>query len=80
MEFRIGEIVVSEAGRDKGRSLVITGFENSSVLVCDGKERPLERAKKKNPRHLRKTSILIDESSMATNRKLQKALKELNIQ
>lgn len=80
MEFKTGQIVVSKAGRDKGKLLVVTGFEEGSVLVCDGKERPLERAKKKNPRHLNKTSMEIDESSMATNRKLQKALKELNIQ
>ena len=55
MEFKTGQIVISKAGRDKHRPLVVTGFDGNSVLVCDGKERPLERPKKKNPRHLQAT-------------------------
>lgn len=75
MDFQTGEIVVSAAGRDKGCLLAVTGYENGYVLVCDGKARPLERAKRKNPRHLEKTSMFIDADSMATNRKLKKALR-----
>lgn len=80
MEFRIGQVVLSKAGRDKDKPFVITGFDEKFVLICDGKERPLERPKKKNPRHLQFTSKTIDESSMVTNRKLLKALKELDNQ
>lgn len=80
MEFQKGQIVFSLAGRDKGKLLVVTEIENGFVLVCDGKERPLERAKKKNPRHLKKTSTLIDEDSMATNPKLRKTLKNFSNQ
>lgn len=76
MEFKKGQIVISTAGRDKDKPLVITGFDGNSVLVCDGKERPLERPKKKNPRHLQATSGVLDASSMATNRKLKRTLIE----
>lgn len=78
MEFRKGQIVISTAGRDKGRPLLITGFDGNSVLVCDGKERPLERAKRKNPRHLKATAMTLDVDTMDTNRKLKKALAALN--
>ena len=80
MELKRGQVIISQAGRDKGSLLVITGFEKDKVLVCDGKERPIERAKAKNPRHLGVTSMFIDESSMATNPKLRKTLRALNNQ
>ena len=80
MEFKTGQVVLSKAGRDKDKPFVITGFDENYVLICDGKERKLEKAKKKNPKHLQFTSKFLDESSMETNRKLFKALKELDIQ
>ena len=76
MGFKTGQLVISKAGRDKGKPLVITGFDGNSVLVCDGKERPLERPKKKNPRHLQATSIELTADAMATNRKLKRTLSE----
>ena len=48
----IGTVVESLAGRDKGYLLCVIGWEDGCVLVADGKERPLERPKKKNPNHL----------------------------
>lgn len=80
MEFKIGQIVISQAGRDKGCLLAVAGFKQGRVLVCDGKERPLERAKAKNPSHLKATSMFIDESSMATNPRLRKTLSQLRNQ
>jgi ribosomal protein L14E/L6E/L27E len=74
MEFKTGQIVISKAGRDKGSPLVVTGFDGNSVLVCDGKARPLERPKKKNPRHLQATSGVLSPDAAATNRQLKRAL------
>ena len=76
MEFEKGQVVLSKAGRDKGRLLAVVRFEKNKVFLCDGKERPLERAKTKNPRHVEKTALFVDRSSMETNRKLRKALKQ----
>lgn len=80
MDFENGQIVISRSGRDKGKMMVVTGCENGFVLVCDGKERPLERAKRKNPRHLEKTSMFIDKDSMTANSKLRKKLRFLDNQ
>ena len=69
-----GQIVISTAGHDKGEMLVIAGFDKNRVLVCDGKQRKLEKPKPKNPKHIKETEILLDEDSIATNRKIRKTL------
>ena len=74
MELKIGQVVISTAGHDKGDLLVIAGFDRSRVLVCDGKQRKLERPKAKNPKHIKETEILLSEDSIATNRKIRKTL------
>lgn len=76
MEFEKGQIVLSLAGRDKGKLLAVVKAENGRVFLADGKERPLERAKGKNPRHVQKTQFEINGSSMETNRSLRKAIKQ----
>ncbi|MBR5300241.1 MAG: KOW domain-containing RNA-binding protein [Bacteroidales bacterium] len=73
-----GTVVRSSAGRDKGRLLAIVGSEAKKVLVCDGKERPVERPKSKNIRHVESLGISLDETEMQTNRMLKKALGRLN--
>ncbi|MCL2105963.1 MAG: KOW domain-containing RNA-binding protein [Oscillospiraceae bacterium] len=50
--WEIGTVAVSTAGRDKGYLLCVVGRDGKAVLVCDGKERRLERPKRKNPRHI----------------------------
>lgn len=77
MELKIGQIVKSRAGHDKGDLAVIAGFDKDKVLVCDGKHRPLERPKRKNSKHIEATEMFLDEDSMATNRKLRKTLNKI---
>ncbi len=69
-----GRIVISLKGKDKGKLFVIAedGFE---ILVTNGADRPLERLKKKNLKHLRTTNSFLDEEQMATNSSIRKALK-----
>lgn len=74
-----GRIVYSAAGRDKGYPLAVVGTQNGFVLVCDGKERPLNRAKRKNPRHLIVTGHRLDEESLATDLRLRRALRQFKI-
>ena len=80
MAFETGQVVISNAGRDKGAALVVTAITAHGVLVCDGKQRPLERPKRKNPRHLLPTAYHLDAPAMATNRRLKRALREVKIQ
>jgi len=80
MTFEQGQVVISCAGRDKGTLLVVTAINQHGVWVCDGKARPLERPKRKNPRHLTPAGKTLDTPLMATNRRLKRALREMKIQ
>ena len=70
----IGRIVCSKAGRDKGYFMVVVKTEGDFLYVADGKERPLERAKRKNAKHLRFTNTVLANDSFKTNKSLKKAL------
>ncbi len=56
MEIRPGQVVVSTAGRDRGRRYIVLGaIDGAHVAVVDGACRPVSRPKKKNVRHLAAT-------------------------
>ena len=69
-----GSVVVSSAGRDKGTVLAVLRLEPDGVWIADGRRRPLERPKRKNPRHVAETPFTAEEASMATNRELRRTL------
>ena len=69
-----GQIVCSKKGRDKGYFLVVVGESENTVYVCDGKERPLERPKKKNVKHLSFTNTCLEAEGFRTNKSLKKSL------
>lgn len=77
MEFNRGRVVLSKAGRDKGRFMAVSDVADGYIFVIDGDERPLERPKRKNKHHLALTKTVLSEHSMSTNRSLRKALREL---
>ncbi len=70
----VGRIVCSKSGRDKDYFMVIVNEADGFYFVCDGKERPLERPKKKNALHLKFTNSYLKEDDFKTNRQLRKAL------
>lgn len=78
MELRKGSVVRSKAGRDKDKLMAVIGTESKALLLCDGKERRLEKPKRKNPLHVAPTKAVLDDSAMATNRSLRRALAEQN--
>lgn len=71
-------VVRSAAGRDKGRLLAVVRAENAAVFVCDGKERPLNRPKRKNIRHVTPTQAALPEDALANDRALRRALRRLD--
>lgn len=77
MELEIGRIVCSKAGRDQGRFLVVVGYEGEYFLLADGKERPVERPKRKRKIHLGVTNTVLGETSLRSNRELRRALQQL---
>ena len=70
----VGQIVCSRAGRDKGKFMVIVGQEGQDLLVADGKERPLGRPKRKNPKHLARTKTILEAEKFLTDKSLRRAL------
>ncbi|MBR4452066.1 MAG: KOW domain-containing RNA-binding protein [Clostridia bacterium] len=72
--FERGMVVRSLAGRDSGYLLAVVRADENRVLVCDGKERPLDRPKIKNIRHVEPVNVILDEYDMRGNRALKKAL------
>ena len=49
----LGRIVLSKAGRDKGRRFVVVAIEDAAhVRIADGGLRKIARAKKKKLKHL----------------------------
>ena len=51
---QVGDLVVSTAGHDKGRALVVIEIvDEQYVLVCDGVTRRLEKLKRKKGKHLK---------------------------
>ena len=74
MDAKIGSVVISKAGRDKGRFLVVIDIDENTFTVADGKERPLSRPKRKNIRHLSVTGMVLTDVQMSTDRSLRRAL------
>lgn len=59
--MRVGQLVYSKAGRDKGKAfLVVSLVGNSFAYLVDGEMRKVERPKKKNLKHLDNTGIIAE--------------------
>ena len=53
-DIRISDVVVSTAGHDEGQLFYCIGTDGSFVELVNGKDRPLEKPKRKNTKHVRK--------------------------
>lgn len=76
MEAQTGMIVRSAAGRDKGKFMVIVSIEGDFAYIADGRERKLERPKKKRLKHIRVTNTVVSPDHMATDKGLRKLLRD----
>ena len=66
VDIPIGSVVLANAGRDKGRYFV-------AVAASDGKERKLEKPKRKNIKHISPAGVNISTDEL-TNRKLRRLI------
>jgi len=86
LDFRDGSIVLSKAGRDKGRHfIVLKVIDENFVEIADGSIRKVDNPKKKKCKHLEntgKTSERICEKLAdgvrVTNPELHRELAEFN--
>ncbi len=76
---KVGSVVISSAGHDCDRAMVVTAIEGNVVYVADGKERKLASPKKKNIKHVRPTKSSIELSGL-TDKKLRQTLKAFVLQ
>ena len=74
MELKIGAVVQSVRGHDEGFFAVLQR-EGKFAYLANGKQRPLEKPKKKNIRHLKDTGLALDLEKIQTNRRLKTALR-----
>lgn len=75
MEARVGRVVRAIAGREKDSFFVITGLtDDGCVLLSDGKERLLEKPKRKKLRHVQLTGEHVELEGI-TNKKLRSVLR-----
>lgn len=80
--LRLGQIVCSAAGRDKGVFMVVVGFLGEAhVYLADGKLRRAQKPKLKKLKHVKPTNevageiaALLEEKKMIDDASLKKAL------
>ena len=77
MDITKGSVVIAKAGRDKGKAFVVAEvLDPRTVLIADGKRRPIERPKRKNVIHLQMTRTTVD--CITTNRQLRNTFKQFS--
>ncbi len=70
----ISDVVVSTAGRDQGKLFYVIGTDPAYLLLANGKDRTLDKPKRKKRKHIRK--VLRSETRVAE--KLRQGDKVLN--
>ena len=70
----ISDVVLSTTGRDKGKIFYVIGIEDDMLLLANGKDRTLDKPKRKKQKHVQK--VLRSETRVAE--KLRNGDKVLN--
>ena len=73
-DFEIADVVISTAGRDQGKLFYVIGTDPVYLTLANGKDRTLEKPKRKKRRHIQK--VLRSETRVAE--KLRSGDKVLN--
>lgn len=71
-----GSVVVSKAGRDKGRFFLVVSVENDFALIADGDLRKLENPKRKKLKHLGATNVMLEIGEPKCDKALYNAIKQ----
>ena len=83
-DIRISDVVVSTAGHDQGELFFCIGTDGDRVILVNGKDRPLEKPKRKNNKHVSKVlraetrvAAKISSGDKVLNSELRRDLAEL---
>lgn len=85
MQNRLGKIVYSKSGRDKGKMFIIVGVvDENFVLLADGDLRKIENPKLKNIKHVQMTNMIAEDilasielGKMPANHMIRNNLKQI---
>lgn len=77
MEFSIGQVIYSKAGRDQRRPFVVLKIEQDFLYLADGKLRLVNKPKKKKIKHIQPTKVVNEEIALLI--KSNKELKDSDI-
>ena len=58
-DIRVGSVVLSQQGRDKGKYFIVTQLGKGVVFVADGGMRKLNAPKKKNVKHVSDSGVVL---------------------
>ena len=67
-DFHISDLVNSKAGRDAGKLFYVIGMDGDQLLLANGKDRPLDRPKRKKRKHVQQ--VLRPETRVAEKLRL----------
>ena len=81
MEIKVGSIVRSKAGRDKGDFFIVLAMDGDYVYMANGNLRKVDQPKKKKLKHLQGTEQVsefiinkLSQGNKVTNSEVRKAL------
>ena len=61
--INISDVVLSTTGRDQGKLFYVIGMDNDLLLLANGKDRTLDKPKRKKQKHVQK--VLRSETRVA---------------
>ena len=80
--MKIGDVVISIFGHDEGEWYIVKDINEYFIYLIDGKNKPLEKPKKKNLKHIAKTNFCANDIAQKIvnkqyiqNAEVRKALK-----
>lgn len=56
MEYTVGQVVYSKSGHDSGKAFIITEVGDEYLYLTDGKNRKMDKPKKKKFKHVQVTN------------------------
>ena len=81
MEIKVGSVVRSKAGRDKGDFFIVLAMDDNYVYMANGDLRKVDQPKKKKLKHLQGTEQVsefiinkLSQGNKVTNSEVRKAL------
>ena len=77
MEVKKGMVVKSLRGHDEGFFLVLQ-VDGNILTLANGRQRLLEKPKRKNKKHVCPTGIVFETEGIKTNKKLRELLWPMN--